>query len=240
MRKLGVLAVSLGLIVPATSFAEDPPGGGGVGGSSSSGETPTVRASLTLKLYRFGLSTSPTCENMTIYEIENPTFVDFTKSPELGSAAVPKGTYPCVALEIDQVISGVPAETKEMCVAGQVARTDICEAFAQAATLPPDTAEGAFDGVQPLGGDASQVWKTCKPGGDHLAIYLTTQVPLGTRSNAGRPPASATDVHHGYHLESPLVVTDRTTATLFVTSDVESYSNGCIVGAPTFSFETVN
>ena len=51
---------------------DEPPGGGGVGGSSSSGETPTVQASLTLKLYRFGLSTSPACENMTIYEIENP------------------------------------------------------------------------------------------------------------------------------------------------------------------------
>ena len=254
MRRLvaSLSALFVALSFAATSAANDPPGpdagtsgtsgtSGGTSGTGGGGPAPNrVPASLSMKLYRYGLSTSPTCTNLTIYDVENPSFVDFTKNPELGSASVPKGTYPCVAFEFDQVVSATPATTLGTCVAGQEATTDLCAEFAKSAAQPaPTPAEpGSFDGIQPLGG--GEPWRTCKPGGDHLVVYLTTQITPDMRSNAGRPPQDASDTHHGYPLGAPLIVGEHTTGTLIVTSNAEAGSDRCLAGSPTFSFESAN
>jgi hypothetical protein len=104
------------------------------------------------------------------------------------------------------------------------------------ASPPP---EGAIDGILPLGGHAGQLFETCKPGGDHFTVYLTTQVPADAATNAFRPPTSPTDTHHGFHLGAPLVVTEETTGTFVVSSVAHSYGDGrCELGGGSFSFET--
>ena len=252
--------------------------------SSSSAEETSVPASMSMKVFRFGLSTSPTCENMAIYTIDEPTFVDFTANPTLGSAEVPPGTYHCVALEVDTTMSSTPTRAAGNCK--PVTETfDYCPALAVIASrnLPPpppgskhgplpgssgasggaggpggpggpgggpSSADGgvpepvdyeAVDGVQPLGGDVSQVWRTCKPEGDRLVIYLSTQVPIDAWTNAFRPPTSPTDINHGHALATPLVVGERTTGTFIVSVPAESQEDGtCNFGSPTFAFETVS
>jgi hypothetical protein len=227
--KRAVRSISAAMFLAGTSVA-----------LSSSAEELTVPASITLKLYRFGLSTSTTCENMQVYTIEAPAFVDFTTNPTLGSATVPHGTYPCVALEIDPIVSGGPRSNAGDCTTDKVLSYDYCELIKVATQPSPDgETRNALDGVLPLGGDPSQVFQTCKPGGDHFTVYLTTQVPTDAPSNPFRPPTSATDTAHGFHLGAPLVVTERTTGTFVASSVAHSLGDGrCELGGGTFSFES--
>jgi hypothetical protein len=238
---------------------------------SSSADDPIVPATLSMKVYRFGVSESPTCENLKIFTIDAPTFVDFSTNPALGSATIPNGTYQCVAFEVDQVIKGVAKSGSGTC-GGEIPPVDLCDALEAIAMNPgsssgnnetpsgPDSGvaeasdggdadsgapveagpENLIDGVQPLGGDASQVFKTCKPGGEHVVIYLTTQVSPGTLSNALRAPTSTSDKRHGHPLGAPLVIGDRTTGTLVTEITATSYSNGCFLGNPSFTFESSN
>jgi hypothetical protein len=214
----------------------------------SSAEDVTVPTSVTMKVYRFGLSTSPTCENMQIYDVEAPAFVDFTTNPTLGSASVPHGTYHCVALEIDQIVSGTPRTSAGNCTTDKALSYDYCALLEAYKRTPPPSSDAdggmpsppgnTLDGILPLGGDASQIFETCKAGGDHFTVYLTTQIPVVGPSNPFRPPTSATDTSHGFHLGAPLVVTERTTGTFVVSAVAHSETDGCVLGAGTFSFES--
>jgi hypothetical protein len=247
MRKLvaGVFVIALGLSFAPTSFAEDPPGGvgsvdGGAtdpaqGGSGAAPRDNIVPASLSMRLYRFGLSTSPTCSPLQIFEVEKPALVDFTTNPDLGAFHVEPGSYECVALEIDGVVKGTPFADNGKCVKGQEATVDICTEFARLAAANPTPQPGSFDGFQPFGGGGPSL--TC-PGGDRFVVYLTTQITERGKGNAGRPPLDANDKLHGYPLGGALKVTDHTTGTLIVTSTAEAQSDSCIVGAPTFAFTT--
>ena len=231
-RSLGVAAFLAGTSVVISSSAEDV----------------TVPVSVTMKVYRFGLSTSPTCENLQIYTIEAPAFVDFTTNPTLGSADVPHGTYQCVAIEIDQLVTGAPRSAGGNCTTDKVQSYDYCKLIDVAPPSPPSGVldggappppENVMDGILPLGGDSSQIFQKCRPGGDHFAVYLTTQVPVDAPSNPFRPPTSPTDTRHGYHLGAPLVVTESTTGTFVVSAVANSHSDGrCELGAGTFSFES--
>jgi hypothetical protein len=237
--KLAIRSVGVAAFLAGTSV-----------GVSSSAEEVMVPASVSLKVYRFGLSTSSTCENMQIYTIDAPAFVDFTTNPTLGSADVPHGTYQCVALEIDQVVSGAPRSAGGNCTTDKAMRYDYCQLLdiINSTPPPPSAGEGGepptqpetqLDGILPLGGDDSQLFQSCKPGGDHFTVYLTTQVPVDAPSNAFRPPTSPTDTRHGFHLGAPLVVTERTTGTFVVSSVAHSYDDGrCELGSGTFSFES--
>lgn len=211
----------------------------------------TVPASITMKVYRFGLSTSPTCENMQIYTVEAPAFVDFTTNPTLSSAEVPHGTYPCIALELDHILSGTPRTNGGNCTTDKQLRYDYCQLLEVVNDSPPpprgsmvdggtpEAPQDILDGLLPLGGDASQLSRTCKSPTDPITVYLTTQVPADAVSNAFRPPTSPTDARHGFHLGAPLVVTERTTGTFVVTSVANSSNESdCELGGATFSFES--
>jgi hypothetical protein len=203
---------------------------------SASANTP-VPASITLKVYRFGLSTSPTCEDMTIYTIDAPDFVDFTTNPTLGSAAVPNGTYHCVALEIDPVVTITPKAAQGACTT-EPQQADFCQALALIKELPPP--DNVIDGVQPLGEDASEVFDTCPSPGTKFVIYLTTQIASGAMSNAFRAPTSPSDTAHGHPLGAPLVVGPKTTGTFVVTMNAFDDEGACVQENPSFTFESTN
>ncbi len=202
---------------------------------SASAET-TVPASMTMKVYRFGVSTSPTCENMTVYTLDAPDFVDFTTSPTLGSAAVPDGTYQCVALEVDPVMTVTPKAAQGACTTAPQT-IDFCAALAAIKAAP--RTEETIDGVQPLGGDASKVFDTCPSPGEKFVIYLTTQIASGAKSNAFRAPTSPSDTAHGHPLGAPLVVGPKTTGTFVVSVNAISTDSGsCYADNPSFTFES--
>ena len=140
-----------------------------------------------------------------------------------------------MALEIDQVVSGAPRTNGGNCTTDKVQSYDYCALL----DMTGEPAESLLDGILPLGGDASQLFQRCKPGGDHFSVYLTTQVPADAPSNAFRPPTSPTDTRHGFHLGAPLVVTERTTGTFIVSAVANSHADGrCELGAGSFSFES--
>lgn len=202
---------------------------------SAAAET-RVPASMTMKVYRFGVSTSPTCENMTIFTLEAPDYVDFTTNPTLGTAAVPDGTYHCVALEVDPVMTVAPRVAQGACTTAPVT-IDTCQGFAIINSAP----QGAeiLDGVQPLGADASKVFKTCPTRNEPLPIYLTTQVATAGTSNPYRPPTSASDTRHGHPLGAPLVVGPNTTGTFVVSLEAYSTDAGqCFTDNAVYSFES--
>lgn len=195
-----------------------------------------VPASMIMKVYRFGVSTSPTCENMTIYTLDAPDFVDFTSNPTLGTASVPDGTYQCVALEADPLLTITPKAAEGACTTAPQ-KLDFCAALA-AIKAAPRTNE-VIDGVQPLGADASKVFDTCPSPGERMVIYLTTQITSAGQSNAFRPPTSATDTAHGHPLGAPLVVGAKTTGTFVVSVNAISTDGGnCYPDNPSFSFES--
>lgn len=187
-------------------------------------------ASLELTVTRFGLSTSPTCENLTIYTIDNPVAADFTKNPTLGTAAVPNGTYPCVALELVPVITLTPRPGG---ACKDPVTLDYCALFEQIGA--------EFDGIQPLGGAPSDSFTKCSAGKDHLVVYLSTQIPEGPAENGLRAPLSATDMKHGFHLGAPLVVSASSEGTLVVSAEVSEPGPGqtaCAAGNASFTFES--
>jgi hypothetical protein len=202
-----------------------------------------VPASMKMEVYRFGLSTSPTCENMTIYNLDSPQFVDFTTNPTLGSASVPPGTYQCVALEIEPTIKVAPKVNSGACQVNATQTVDICAAFSRIAAEIDAGRAGqtneVIDGWVRLGDDASKRNATCATG-DHVTIYLTTQIASNMRPNAFSPPTSASDTKHGLPLGAPLVVGAKTTGTFVVGLEVVSTdSNQCSLdNDPTFSFES--
>jgi hypothetical protein len=223
-RLLGVAALGVGTSVALFAAADT-----------------NVPAAMSMEVYRFGLSTSPTCENMTIYPLDAPQFVDFTTNPTLGSASVPEGTYHCVALEIEPTIKVTPKVDAGACDVNTTQSVDICAAFARiAGELDAGTGGNeVIDGWVRLGEDPSKRNTTCAAG-DHVTIYLTTQVASGAQTNAFSPPASASDTKHGEPLGEPLVVGAKTTGTFVVGLQVVSTaSNSCSLNNnPTFSFES--
>lgn len=209
--------------------------------SASAANSPPTPAGMIMKVYRFGLSPSPTCEDMKIYSIEAPDFVDFTTNPTLGSAEVPHGTYQCVALEVDAVMTATPRAAVGACKV-EPQKFDICELLALLKSAPRDSEP--IDGVKPLD-PGTAVFDTCKPGGDRVVLYLTTQVThsdAGVGSNAFRPPNDASDKAHGHPLGAPLVVGPRTTGTFVVAVNAVNQGDdtSCFIDNPRFTFESSN
>jgi hypothetical protein len=196
-----------------------------------------------MKVYRFGVSSSPTCENLSIDSIDDPAFADFTKNPTLGTAAVPYGEYHCVALEIDQLMTLTPDGDAGGACAPTPQSFDFCAGLEALKTSDAGVADPVvFDGVLPLGGDASSAFKECAPGGSHFVIYLTTLSPQRGVANIFRPPTSANDTAHGLPLGAPLTVGPHTTASLVVSARAVDPGQGtkCFIGEPTFSFTSSN
>jgi hypothetical protein len=189
---------------------------------------------LKLKVYKFAVSTSVFCTNLTTV-IDNgntPTEVDFVGGVDLGSGAIAFGTYPCVVVEFSSIIKFRPDATST---------TGNCN---------PSSADVQMD-VCGLGSSSVLIdgsTTTCtNNSADRVAMYIsTTSTGAGDAFNA---PTIVNDTTKGINLGSALVVSSGSTG-LFVVDGTGKVCDGsdggcdgggnpgvCRMEQPTFSFE---
>ena len=66
--------------------------------------------SLSIKLYRFAVSTNTDCSNPTVVidKSDDPQYVSMLDRPTFGSGVIDDGTYPCVMIEMSDWIKFSP------------------------------------------------------------------------------------------------------------------------------------
>jgi hypothetical protein len=196
----------------------------------------TSASSLKIKLYKFAVSTNADCSNPTVvYTNDNPDYADMAGQATFGTATVADNTYPCVILEMSDVVRFVPSGTDATCTQGTSYDNDICPAGGSMAssTLIDGTAVTCT-------GDQTT------PSENRIALYMTT---ISTHdggsgeegSNPHAPPAAgASTTANGLKLGSALVVSGSKTAYFVIdpTGQVSGSDGSCFLDAPAFSFVT--
>ena len=182
---------------------------------------------LNIKVYKFAVSASTDCTNLiTIYENSAPTAVNLLSNPTIGSGSLAEGTYPCIAMEMSDNITFVPASNEgSFCTAGTTYTLDVCRTDNNGTSKLVDgsttTCTGSYSGGTSVLGE------------DKVTIYMST---TGANGNEGFIPTSP------FPLTSAFTVTAAATATFIVdgTGKVESGPSECDMQPPTFGFSSAS
>jgi hypothetical protein len=238
-RMYSFLVASLAL-VSALILASCNSGSGGnftlKGATSSTGLAAVFASnnasSLKVKLYKFAVSTNVDCSSpVTVYTNDDPDYQEMTGQATFGQSEVADGTYPCVILEMSDIIKFTPTGSASPCVDGTEVTYDICKG-------------GNDDGTSMLvdGTSVTCTGDSENPLENKVAIYLTTistHQDNGGSSGSHLPPAvGATTSDNGLKLDSALVVSgDKTAYFIIDPTDKVGEENGhCGLDAPSFSF----
>ena len=112
--------------------------------ASAAVQTP---ASFKLKIYKFAVSTSETCENPILVHVDdNPSYTELTVGPTIGNGHLADGTYKCVMIEMSDLVKFSASQDDGACVAGVEHTMDVC---AQHGSDPGGGGPGAYDGGGP-------------------------------------------------------------------------------------------
>jgi hypothetical protein len=207
--RLGAAVVALALAIPA---------------STAAGKGTIDAASITIKVYKFGVATGKDCKNpVVVFTSDAGIENDLLSNPTYGAGPVDPGTYECVIIELSKVIKTSAASGSGSCVQGQQFSDVICNE-GQLSQL--------FDGtpVTCAGGTTND---------QHVTLFVTTaSVGLGG-DRALLPPTSATDTTSGLLLTAPLVVGGDTPVTLTVDPRqfLDDTSATCTTSAPSFAVD---
>lgn len=193
---------------------------------------------LELKIYKFAVSTSPNCSNLTtVITNSNPSYQDFKGAPDLGSGTLADGTYPCVAIEFSDQIQVTHAGPTNPCTSTFI--QDVCNTGSTST---------------PISGGA-QV--TCATGqDDRVVMYITTaKDSLSENWNAFNPPScnfadcGNQNTDAGIHLGSSLLVSGSVVGKFTVDTTGKvcngdtggncSGVTGCEMRPPNFSFSQI-
>ena len=191
-------------------------------------------SALYLKVYKFAVSTSVNCTNLTtVITEDNPTFTNMLDLPNFGSGSIPNGTYPCVAIDFSDNISFVPDATSDSgnCLSGTTYYLDVCSA---ASALPVEMSDGTST--------------TCDDTEQRVTMWLSTASSSlsGGSSNAFIKPVGASDGDRGLKLLNALVVSGATSGK-FIVNATDKICDGdnitcngnpssCEMAPPAFSF----
>jgi hypothetical protein len=193
---------------------------------------------LEIKIYKFAVSTSPDCSNLTtVITNSNPSYQDFKGAPDLGSGNLADGTYPCVAIEFSDQIQVTYAGTPAVCSSN---------------TFIQDVCNGGSTSTSISGGTV-----TCGSAqDDRVVMYITTAKDnLSQNQNAFNRPSCNTagcgsnDADAGIHLGSSLVVSGSVVGKFIVDTDGKVCDgdtggncagvSGCEMRPPNFSFSQI-
>lgn len=187
---------------------------------------------LKLKVHKVAVSTSALCTNLqTVFNETSPTEVDFLISPTIGSGGLADGTYPCIAIEFDDVIKYAPStsSTSGHCTSGTAASLDVCRSGSSGKLI-----------------DGTSV--TCTSGTEKVTMYLSTaSTDTAGSANVFTPPTSSSDSAHGLKLSAALTISGTSSAKFVVngtgkvcdTADAScngADSTSCQMDPPAFSF----
>jgi hypothetical protein len=226
---------------------------------SSSAFAAQTPSSIQIKVYKFAVSTSEVCENpVIVYSNDHPAYAEFTSNPTLGTAHIEDGTYPCVMLQMSDLVRFAPSEDDGECRAGQPETIDVCALHGgggEDGGTDGGPASGDPSGEGGSGGSMTQdlgfqnldgTVSACSPVDGHedlVVLYLSTAAASdGTTSgphNSFRPPKYVEDPTDGLRLGAPLVIAGLTAATFVVDGrgKVSAGYGQCAMQPPLFSFE---
>ena len=192
-------------------------------------------SSVQIKILAMALSPNVDCSNpLLISSFPSGKTVEFMSSspPNLGGGFIPTGAYPCVVLQMSDVITFTPATSEGSCTAGVPVTRDVCRpprfytAFTVSGTTITYGANTGCNGAQNA------------PVEDDVPLFLST---ASTTSGNGagsvafqQPTTSAT----GVNLNGAFVVGGSSAGTFVVDfhGRVDGSGATCDLKAPTFSF----
>ena len=193
---------------------------------------------LELKIYKFAVSTSPNCSNLTtVITNSNPSYQDFKGAPDLGSGTLADGTYPCIAIEFSDQIRVTHAGPTSIC----------------SSTFIQDVCQSGITST-PIGGGATVNCANSQD--DRVVMYISTaKDSLSENWNPFNPPACNTadcgtqNTDAGIHLGSSLSVSGSVIGKFTVGTDGKvcdgntggncSGVSGCEMKVPNFSFTQI-
>jgi hypothetical protein len=191
----------------------------GFGMAVPSAEALTSPASMSIRVYEVRVSHNADCSN-PIRVISNPggTVQDFVTNPNLGSGAIPNGSYPCIMTKIGNLITYTPAANDGLnCVAGTSYTRNVFH-----------TGGGDDTSANPDGGTISAIGTSQDTTSNPFWAYFK----VGGGANGCKTPATACT------LSSPIIVSGDKTGTLVVDFDnkIDGSASPCDMQAPVFSY----
>lgn len=184
---------------------------------AASAVTTVNSASTKFTVYGLWLSPNADCSSpVQVSSSTSGTVVDVTAGGTLGTGSIAAGTYKCLILEVNSVISYVPATSDGgQCVAGTSVSYNTC-------IVPNSTVNTSKD---PTSGATINCTGTASTdlNGDKVFIYVSeNSICSGTLStnpscngvftNAFQPPTKVGDAANGFMLSGDIVVSANTTA----------------------------
>ncbi len=153
-------------------------------------------SSLKLAVYKFAVSTSGDCTNLTTV-IDNgntPVDVEFVGGVNIGAGTIAPGTYPCVVVEFSDNIKFTSAtnSTSTNCSTAVENTVDVCRGGMGSTSV-------LIDGTT----------TTCTNAANRVAMYLSTASVGGNSDAFNRPLTSGvgSDANFGFNLAAALSVT---------------------------------
>jgi len=193
-----------------------------------------------IKVYGVALSTNADCSNAKVvgYNASGTTY-DFmaTTHPTLFSGTVDPGTYNCMILYMDSLLTFTPTTTTGNCTAGTTYTRNICNGSCTYDSASPDSNNilvyGAT-GTAASGSNSQDITHT-----DKVLLFISTgSTGTGQTGNAFLRPTTAGSTN-GIKLNGALTVSSTGATGTFVanfTGKVDGGQSPCDLGPPVFSF----
>jgi hypothetical protein len=199
-------------------------------------------SSVKITIYSVAVSRNADCSGATVVsKFANGQEFDFLQSPTLLNGNLADGTYPCVILQMSDVIKITPATSSDdgKCVAGTEYTQTVCRSGGDQKYTP-----------MTINADNTVTWgdATNCTGNETVPLFLST---TATNSGANVPgaflqPVTANAAHCsgsvgtacGANIANAFTVAGATTGTFVVNFDnaVDVQDNQCAVEAPIFNF----
>jgi hypothetical protein len=195
---------------------------------------PTIAS---LKIFGMAVSTNADCSNATVVGYNAAgTDYDFKKAPTLFTGAVAAGTYQCVILYMNSLLTFTPLATTGNCTAGTSYTRNVAGPTTKYTPGSPNSSNVLVYGADV---SASGSGSTDITHFDKVLLFLSTgSTGDGSTGHAFQQPLAATPTY-GIKLGAPFVVSDSGSSGTFVVNfngKVDGSQSPCDLGPPTFTF----
>ena len=188
--------------------------------------------SVKITLYKIGVSASADCSSPTwVASSTDGVEVDFMTGATLGSPFVEDGTYPCIMLQMSDIIKFKSSATTGSCTADTEYTIDVCRSGS--GTFTALSSDGTF------ASSASCTGSDSNPANDRPVLFLSTaSTNTGGGGSAFDKPANATSTTNGFTLNGALTVSGSGSGTFVVNFDdkIDGSNASCDVQPPVFGF----
>ncbi len=182
-------------------------------------------SSTKITVYGMWLSTNGDCSSpVQVFNNASATLVDISQSPTLGQGKVAAGTYKCLILKIDSLVTFTPsASPGAPCVAGTPVTIKSCAATgmtgsANTVNSSKDAVTGAT--INCTGSNADTT------GGQQVYLYLSRNSACNgsltggcTYPNVFSPPTTTGDIVNGWKLDNDIVMSGDATGSFVFNTD---------------------